>query len=284
MQGPAIRLYEIAFGAVLLAAAAAPAQAQFKPRPLNDPMTGESYHIEAAADYWFPSADIVFSSGGSDRLTGIPGTTIDARNDLGLTDQKFPALRAQLKAGRNKLRFQFIPIEYNQSATLARDIVFNGQRYRAGLPVTSTLDWKAYRFGYEFDVIQRSRGFIGFILEAKYTDVTATLTAAPVGLGAGIREFDQARAPIPAIGGTGRFYVVPNISITADITGFRLPDNLVKDATGHYVDVDIYGTLNFTDHFGVQGGYRSLDVGYGFKTDAGSFTLKGIYLGGVVRY
>jgi len=34
----------------------------------------------------------------------------------------------------------------------------------------------------------------------------------------------------------------------------------------------------------VRGGYRSLDVGYTFKTDNGSFTLKGIYLGVVARY
>jgi hypothetical protein len=48
--------------------------------------------------------------------------------------------------------------------------------------------------------------------------------------------------------------------------------------------VDVYGTLNFTNNFGVRGGYRSLDVGYAYKADNGSFTLKGIYLGAVARY
>jgi hypothetical protein len=265
----------------MVLAFAVPARAQYKPRPLNDPATGESYHIQGAVDYWFPSANILLSS----ESLGIPGTTVDFKNDLGLTDQKFPALHLELRASKaNKFRLQLIPITYTQTATITRDIVFNGQRYSIGLPVASTLDWKAYRFGYEFDFISRNRGFLGLITELKYTDVTATLLVPASSTHAGIDEFDHAQAPIPAIGGTARYYVVPNISVTADITGFKLPDNLVKNASGHYVDVDIYGTLNFTNNFGVQGGYRSLDVGYAFKTDAGTFTLKGIYVGVVARY
>ena len=79
-------------------------------------------------------------------------------------------------------------------------------------------------------------------------------------------------------------YVVPNISITADITGFKLPDNLIKGDSGHFLDVDIYGTVNFTRNIGAQIGYRALDVGYVVKTDTGSFTLKGLYFGAVARY
>jgi hypothetical protein len=192
-------------------------------------------------------------------------------------------LRVQLRpARRHKFRFEFIPISYSQTAAVTRDIIFNGQRYSTGVPVTSTLDWKAYRFGYEFDFITNDRGFGGFILEAKYTDVAVTLTApGPV---RPLSEYDRAHAPIPAIGGIARVYVIPNLSITGEVTGFRLPANLVKNASGHYVDVDVYGTLNFTNNFGVRGGYRSLDVGYAYKADNGSFTLKGIYLGAVARY
>jgi hypothetical protein len=276
---PAIRLYAIAV--LVFLAAAAPAFAQFKPRPMNDPTSGEAYHIEGAVDLWIPTADILLAS----ESLGIPGTTIDFKTDLGLTDQKFPAFHLELRPTKsNKFRFQLVPINFTQTATLRRDVIFNGQRYSVGLPVTSSLDWKAYRFGYEFDFISRSRGFAGFIVEAKYTDVTATLTVPAIAGRAAINEFDQARAPIPAIGGTARFYVVPNISVTADITGFRLPDNVVKSASGHYVDVDIYGTMNFTNNFGVQAGYRSLDLGYAFKTDSGTFTLRGPYFGLVARY
>src|SRR5262249_6770011 len=159
-------------------------------------------------------------------------------------------------------------------------IVFNGQRYRIGIPVTSTLDWKAYRFGYEFDFVRKNWGFAGFILEAKYTDVNVQLAATSIGL----TEFAHARAPLPALGGIGRFYIVRNISATAEITGFKLPTSIDNRYAAHYVDMDYYGTVNLTNNIGFNGGYRSLDLGYLIKSDSGSFTLNGIYFGVVARY
>jgi len=262
--------------AMAIAFFAAPAQAQFRPRPISEPPTGEKYHIEAAAGFWFPAATISASS----ENFGIPGTVIDFKADLGLTSQRFSDLRLVLSPSRrHKFRFEFIPIKFHQSATVRRKIVFNGIAYDIGLPVKSELDWNAYRFGYEFDFISNDRGFAGFVIEAKYTDVQILLDATPVAT-----EFVRAQAPIPAIGGIGRVYVVPNISITGEFTGFRLPKDLVKDASAHYVDFDLYGTVNFTDNIGAQIGYRSLDVGYVVDADTGAFKLKGIYFGVVARY
>ena len=56
------------------------------------------------------------------------------------------------------------------------------------------------------------------MLEAKYTDVQASLTNILDS------EFVHARAPIPAIGFIGRGYVAPNISITGEFTFFKLPE------------------------------------------------------------
>ena len=102
--------------------------------------------------------------------------------------------------------------------TVATSFVFNGQRYTVGLPVTSELTWKAYRFGYEWDFVYRDRGFVGLLLETKYTDISATLTATLLGVSQ--TEFTEARGPIPAIGVIGRGYIVPNISITGEFSGF----------------------------------------------------------------
>jgi hypothetical protein len=77
---------------------------------------------------------------------------------------------------------------------------------------------------------------------------------------------------------------MPNISLTGELTGFKFPDSIVKGYGGHYVDVNVYGTLNFTNNVGAQLGYRSVDVGYTAKTDVGALTLKGLYFGGVLRY
>jgi hypothetical protein len=261
--------------AIALLFVASPVAAQFTPRTLNDPATGEQFHIEGSAGFWVPSANMSISS----EALGIVGSTIDFKNDLGLTDQKFSELSVVGRPARkHKLRFSYIPIEFIQESTIKRDIKFNGQLYAKGLPVNSDLLWKAYRFAYEYDFITRNRGFGGFILEAKYTDVTATLKS-PI-----VEEFIHAKAPIPAIGGIVRVYVVPNISITGELTGVKIPDSISKEYKAHYADLDIYGTLNFTNNIGVQGGFRSIDVGYHVDSDTGSFVLEGIYFGVVARY
>src|SRR5216684_5733284 len=202
----AVGLYTFGmFITVALALTAAPADAQYSKRSLNDPATGETYHIEGSVGFWSPTADMSISS----ESLGIHGSTIDFKNDLGLTDQRFPEVHAVLRPARKqKFFFQYIPIRYDQEHTLQRQIVFNGQSYNVGIPVKSTLDWKAYRFGYEYDFLYKDRWFAGFMLEAKYTDVGATLTQP------GETEFAHAQAPIPAIGGIVRVYVLPNISIT----------------------------------------------------------------------
>jgi hypothetical protein len=254
---------------------AAPAAAQYKPRAVDNPATGEKYHIEAGADLWFPTADMTISS----EQLGIVGSQIDLKRDLGLADQRFSALQLQLRPARShKLFLNYTPIDYNQNTTLNRDVVFNGIRSRLGLPVNSDLNWKTYEFGYEYDFVVKNWGFVGFDLEAKYTDVQVSL-ASPIAT-----EFAHARGPIPALGGIVRYYVVPNVSITGQLTAFKIPDSIDSRYNAHYIDLDIYGTLNFTNNIGVKGGYRSRDVGYLIKSDSGQFTMNGIYIGAVVRY
>lgn len=275
MNTSALRPYGWAALAAALLLAAAPASAQYKPRTVSDPATGEKYHIEAGADYWFPTADMVVAS----EQLGIVGTNIDFKKTLGLTDQRFSALQLQLRPARShKFFLHYTPVNYTQTATLTQDIVFNGIRYRLGVPVNSSLDWKTYRIGYEYDFVVKNSGFVGFILEAKYTDVNVSLTS-PLA-----SEFAHARGPIPAIGGIARFYPVPNISITGEVSGFKIPDSIDSRYNAHYVDIDVYGTLNFTNNIGVKGGYRSRDVGYLIKSDTGQFTMNGIYIGAVLRY
>jgi hypothetical protein len=268
-----------AAAAAALLCVATPVAAQYQPRAVENPATGESYHIEAAADFWFPTSDIVVASAGSGTLSGLAGSNIDAKRDLGLVDQRLNSLQLELRPARShKLYMHYIPVSYTQSATLNQDIVFNGIRYRLGLPVNSTLDWKTYQFGYEYDFVVKNWGFVGFNLEAKYTDVQVSL-ASPIA-----SEFAHARGPIPALGATGRVYVVPNISITGEFSAFKIPDSIDNQYNAHYVDIDVYGALNFTNNIGVKGGYRSRDVGYLIKSDSGALTLRGIYFGVVARY
>ncbi len=274
---PATRLYALITVTLAGLLVSTPARAQFQPRPVSEPATGEQYHVEGAIGFWIPTTEMQISSS----ALGIIGTTIDFKTDLGLQDHAFPEFHFVAKGGPSKFRLQYIPLDYQQNSILNRTLVFNGQAYNVGLPVNSELDWKAWRIGYEYDFIQKDQGFGGFIVDVKYTDVNASL-ASPIR-----SDFVRAQAPIPTIGGIFRVYPVPNIAITGEITGFTLgwaPDSLRGTTNGHYADFDFYGTVNFTNNIGVQGGYRRFDVGYELKNDTGAFTVKGLYFNLVARY
>ena len=256
---------------------ASPARAQYGAHPMSDPATGETYHVEVGGYFWNPTPDITLTSQSLTR--DALGTPINFVTDLGIEQTRFRQLKLNLRPGRrHKFRFEYTPISYVATGTLKRDVVFNGQRYSLTLPVSSDLEWKAYRFIYEFDFVSRDRGFVGMLLEAKYTDVRAELKNLLVD------EFVAAKAPIPTIGVIGRGYVAPNISITGELSGLGTGSLFGEDYSAHYIDFDLYGTVNFNDHVGAQVGYRTFNVFYHVKRDEGDLVLKGWYLGGVARF
>jgi hypothetical protein len=254
-----------------------PAYAQYGVRPASDRATGENYRVEVGGFFWNPTPDIGIAS---ESIPGVIGDRIDFIDDLGLEKSRFKQLKVVLRpATKHKFRFEFTPINYEQpNGLLQRSVIWNGLLYDVSLPVATTLDWNAYRFTYEYDIIYRDRGFLGILLEAKYTDVRAEL------VNIFNSEFVHARAPIPAVGVIGRGYVAPNISITGEFSAFKLPEGIDEDYRAKFYDFDLYGTVNFTDHFGAQIGYRSFDVFYRIDQDEGALTLKGLYFGGVARF
>ena len=266
------------------------ARAQYGATPFHDPATGETYHIEGGLMIWNPAPDLTIAS----ESLGIPGTEINAAQDLGVQQKRLLELRLVVRPARkHKFRVNYLPMHYTAQSTLHRDFIFNGIRYGVNLPVTTDLTWNTWLLGYEYDFLYRDRWFVGFVAQAKATDVEVILnspiTAASLPSTACVDQPNTvahacARAPIPNLGGIVRVYVVPNISITGELVGIKIPNSVSQTYRAHYVDFDLYGTVNFDRYVGVQLGFRRLDVGYTIKKDTGAFKMKGLYFGGVVRY
>ncbi|HSC26704.1 MAG TPA: hypothetical protein VLD67_05495 [Vicinamibacterales bacterium] len=239
--------------------------------------TGENYHVELSGFFWNPTPELFVTS----ESLQIIGSRIDFNEDLGIETKRMTQMRVVGRpATRHKFRFEYTPIKYSSRSILNRDITFAGTRFPVSVPVESQLTWRAYRFGYEYDFLYRDRFFVGLLLDVKYTDVEASIASTNLPLSESVR----ARAPIPAIGVVGRGYVTSNISITGEFSAFKWPDSIDEDYSGRYYDFDIYGTVNFTDNFGFQAGYRSLQVFYKVEGDEGDFSIKGLYFGGIVRF
>jgi hypothetical protein len=244
----------------------------------QDPATGERYKVEVAYGWWEPTPEISVSSA----ALGFPGDLIDFVGEFGFESKRFSEFRAVLRPARkHKFRVDYVPIKFDvEGAVLSRPITFNGQIFNVNLPVNVEASWNTWHFGYEYDFIYRDRGYLGLLLQAKYTKASIDLES-PIAA-----EFTEVRAPIPTIGAVGRGYLARNVAITGEFSFFRLPENIDEDDDygGHYYDFDIYGTINFTNNVGVTAGYRSLDVNYAVDFDFGDLRMKGYYVMGVVRF
>ena len=96
-------------------------------------------------------------------------------------------------------------------------------------------------------------------------------------------EFTSAKGPMPAIGLVARGYVAPNVALNFEVSGFRVP-NVSEKYQARYYDWDINGTINVTNYFGVQLGWRRMTTFLNIDRDGGDFKLQGLWFGAAVRY
>jgi hypothetical protein len=268
------RAWRVAALAAVMNAAPALAAAQYGSE-LGSAVPGEQYHFEVSGTLWNPDLSGVISS----QRLGIVGSEIDFIDDLGFERTRFKDVRFVLRPSRkSRFRIQYTPITYVAETSLRRDITFNGQTFPLNLPLQSQFDWKVWRFGYEYDVFYHERGFVGLLLEGRYTQMTAEL-ASPL-----MSEFTRVKAPLPAIGVVGRAYVVPDVAVNFEMSMFRVPEGAIPDVEANYYDWDIHGTFNVHRHVGLQVGWRRMTNFLTVEEDSGDVKFQGLWFGGALRY
>jgi hypothetical protein len=251
------------------------AAAQYGAPELNTGIPAEQYHFEVSGTIWNPNVSGIVSS----QRLGIIGSNVDFVDDLGFERTSFKDLRIVLRPStKSRFRIQYTPIEYTAETNLKRDLVFNGQKFPLALPVQSEFDWKVWRLGYEYDFLYKERWFVGVLLEARLTEMTAEL-ASPLQT-----EFTKVRAPLPAIGFVGRAYPIPELAINFGMSMFRVPSETFPDVQANYYDWDIHGTFNVNRYVGVQVGWRRLTNYLTVEDDSADVKFQGLWFGGALRY
>jgi hypothetical protein len=173
---------------------------------------------------------------------------------------------------------QYTPVRYEAETILTRPIVFNGVKFVTNIPVNSEFNWRVWRLGYEWDFLYRPRGFVGVLFDVRHTTMEAEISSIITAT-----EYTRARAPLPAIGVVGRAYVIPELAVNFEVSGFRLPDVDPK-YQANYFDWDIYGTFNVNEHVGLQLGWRKVSTYLAIESDKGDLQIKGVWFGAALRY
>ncbi len=247
----------------------AAAHAQFTATPFSDPATGERYHIEAVARL----VESVAAVRDRKRIARHARHRGSTPSPTSASQQKrIGELRIVLRpAPQAQVPHQLSADELQRACRrVHRDFVFNGIRYGVNLPVTTDLSWKTWHLGYEYDFLYRDRWFVGFVLQAKATDIQANLQALD-------RHRIRARAGAHSDNRRHR----ARLRGAEHLDHRRALDVLQDSASideryqAHYFDFDLYGTVNFNDYVGAQLGYRSLDLGYIFDRRPGRLQGEG---------
>ena len=248
--------------------------------PTNKPASaapwavGEKYVIEFSYTYWAPTLQGSVSSDG----LGLIGSSVDLTSDLSLERARFDDFRFVIRpAKKHRIKFQYTPIAFEGSGVLARDITFSGIVYPIALPVESTLNWKVFRVGYEWDFFYRPRGFIGVLVSTGFTKMDARIDSF-IG-----NASVEAQSPLVEIGAAGRFYPIRHLAINAEGSGIKLTD-LEPDSVLKTMSWDLSATYNITNNFGVSGGWRRLDTDLKVSEGSGDLVFKGLWIGGSIRY
>lgn len=251
------------------------AAAQYGAPELGAAVPAEQYHVEVSGTLWNPDLSGIISS----QRLGVLGSNVDFVDDLGFEQTRFKDVRIVLRPSRkSRFRIQYTPIQYQAETSLKRNIIFNGATFPVNLPVQSEFDWKVWRFGYEYDVFYHERGFVGVLLEGRYTQMTAEL-ASPL-----ITEITKVRAPLPAIGVVGRAYPIPEVAINFEMSMFRVPEEAIPDVEANYYDWDIHGTINLHPKVGLQVGWRRMTNFLVIDNDSADVKFQGLWFGGALRY
>jgi hypothetical protein len=254
--------------------AATRAEAQFEAQSSSP----EDFHTELAMMWFTPKPELTLTTGNA--LVG----TVDFVQEFGIAEEKFREIRTVIKPGRkHKIRFAYLPIKYEESAVLQRNVTFQNVTFPVSANATSAIKWDLYRFGYEWDFVRRSHGFVGVITELKYNKVQATVGASGVMSGQAqtlTASVDQ-RAPIPTIGGVARGYIGKYASVTGEFTGLKADRDTFR---AKFYDFDISAAGHLGKNGGVQAGYRSITVDFLVDDDAGVMKMKGPYVGAFVRF
>ena len=205
----------------------------------------EDFHIEITGSAW------ILNTSGHIQSGSLP---IDLKSDLGV-EQNTPTFFGKLvfKPGRrHRIIVEGTPFDLNGRQTVVRAITYRGRTFNVSDTVVSNATLTYVFGGYQYDIVSRPAGHLGFEVGGAYLNATGTLR----GLQSGITSTQSQTVGLPLVGAEFHFSPVPGhpvLELNGEAKGMALGDY------GHYVQ----GAANVGIRVGAltfEGGYRIVDA------------------------
>ena len=223
---------------MLLASAPSLAQSQSG----KNPNMGESYRVEVQLRRW--RSDLISElrlSGG-----GIPGTTLEPFEDLGLENERiFDYHFAARIVRRVKLRGSWMKVKYQGETAAESALCVAGLCIPAGGGVSTTLELEETRGGAEVDLLQGDYGFLAIAGEYGRFEARPTFESGSASTG------EPLRIDFPLFGIKGRAYMTPALALSVEGMGWK------SESEGVWTDFDASATYSAGRNLGFSYGYRN---------------------------
>lgn len=127
---------------------------------------------------------------------------------------------------RNHLYLSAAPFNQSNQAVLNRTITFRGQTFFAGATAKGQLQATLFAPGYQYDILQGSRGHLGFGVQVDIFRTTGSISAAAQITSTGVHQAATSSnasllAPLPVLGPEFRLYLLksPRIFLNGQVYG-----------------------------------------------------------------
>ena len=200
----------------------------------------------ASADYWIPTFKGDLRVDGND----VPGTEINLKDDLGISNDNIPGVEAYFGIGNHEITLAYSLVNLSGAQNIDKTIVFNGDTYAATAYSefkTSMIDLEYQYKLINFNYILAGLSF-GIIAKVKYFDGEVKIKSSLSDTNKNIQ------VPIPMIGVGAKIGLLANIlEARAKVTGMGYSGNLFYDAMADL-------SLTPIPFLNIHGGYRAMSV------------------------
>ena len=180
---------------------------------------------------------------------GSNGTLFSLKNDFQTPLSPFLRLRIGfLTDEKNHFSMLYAPLKIVETGTLANDILFDGNNFKANMPIEAVYMFNSYRFTYNRRIISKDNFNFGLGLSAKIRDAGVSLKNSEL-----FKEnFNVGFAPL--------INLIANWDISQKM-GVNFFGEGIAASKGRAIDISLFGRYTFSESLQGNFGYRLLEGG-----------------------
>jgi hypothetical protein len=185
----------------------------------------------------------------NDIRNGNNGTLFSLKNDFQTPVSPFLRLRAgYISNGKNHFSFLYAPLKIVETASIDKDILFEGKNFKANLPIEIVYKFNSYRFTYNRRIINKNNFNFGMGFSAKIRDAGVSLKNSQLSRG----NFSIGFVPL--------INLLASYNISQKM-GINFFGEGIAASKGRAIDLSLSGRYSFTKNLNGNIGYRLLEGG-----------------------